>query len=290
MEGGPRLTGGRMYIGSPDSKAVRPTGHAIYLLAWLSLVAWSLISVAALAQDAQWESHIRAADSAYEHGDFRGALENGEKALSAAEVFGEKDERYIKTLVVLGLYNRRLRREGLAESYYERALRLYEETLGPNHEAVAIVLTNLAAIRLLQKRYREAEEYQRRTLSIFEQVNGPDDPNVGWTLRNLAHTYKWTGRTDEAELALKRARFICEKAGQTNSQDMASTVRQLGHLDFYQGRYADAEPLLQQALQYFEVQYGSNHKLVRDIQSTLADIERRQSGSTADPEKGASER
>ena len=277
-------------VNSDGVKTVDPIGRAGRHLAWFFVIAWSLAPLFVRAQDEQWESLIRAAESAYEHGDFHQALEKAEDALRAAEVFGEKDERYIRTLVVLGVYNRRLERLGAAESHYKRALQLYEETLGPIHENVAAVLANLGIIRDMQRRYSEAEEYYRRALRIDELVYGPDHPYVASDLSNLAMTYKGSGRSDDAELALKRALSIYEKAGEANDVHMANTLSALGTLYFDQGRYTEAEPLLERALRMFTALYGSDHKYVWYIQSRLTGIERGLRRSTVDPEKVGFER
>src|SRR2546426_434530 len=71
----------------------------------------------------------------------------------------------------------------------ERALKIVEKLLGPEHPNVAKSLNNLARLYYEQGRYAEAEPLYQRALKIGEKTLGPEHPNVGTALDNLAQLY-----------------------------------------------------------------------------------------------------
>jgi tetratricopeptide (TPR) repeat protein len=80
-----------------------------------------------------------------------------------------------------------------AEPLYQRALRILETALGPDHPDVATSLNNLAALYRVQGNYGAAEPLYQRALRIWETALGPDHPNVATSLNNLAALYDAQG-------------------------------------------------------------------------------------------------
>jgi uncharacterized membrane protein len=68
----------------------------------------------------------------------------------------------------------------------KKALQMAEQTVGPNHPAVAESLNNLAALYQAQGQYAEAEPLYKRALAIQEKALGPENPAVAATLGNMA--------------------------------------------------------------------------------------------------------
>ena len=85
-----------------------------------------------------------------------------------------------------------------AEPLYQRALRIREQALGPNHADMAYPLTNLANLYYQQGKYDEAEPLYQRALRIREQVLGPTHPLLQETVRNYASFLRKMGRETEA--------------------------------------------------------------------------------------------
>jgi DNA-binding XRE family transcriptional regulator/tetratricopeptide (TPR) repeat protein len=65
-----------------------------------------------------------------------------------------------------------------AEPLYQRALRVWEQRLGPDHPRVASLLNNLANLYWQQGKYAEAEPLYQRALRIREQQLGPEHPGA----------------------------------------------------------------------------------------------------------------
>ena len=135
-----------------------------------------------------------------------------------------------------------------AEPLYQRALKIDEKALGPDHPDVAIRLNNLAELYRAQGKYAAAEPLLQRALKIWEKALGPDHPDVAAILNNLAELYRDQGKHAEAEPLFQRALKIDEKALGPDHPDVAHRLNNLASLYQAQGKYAEAEPLYQRAL------------------------------------------
>jgi tetratricopeptide (TPR) repeat protein len=69
-----------------------------------------------------------------------------------------------------------------AEPLYKRTLAIYEQGLGPDHAAVAVVPNNLAVLYDKQGHYADAEPLDRRALAIREKALGPEHPDVATSM------------------------------------------------------------------------------------------------------------
>ena len=69
---------------------------------------------------------------------------------------------------------------------YERALKISEKALGPNHPDVAENLNDLAKLYFKQGKYNEALPLYERALKITEKALGPDHPSVVRVRKNLS--------------------------------------------------------------------------------------------------------
>ncbi len=103
------------------------------------------------------------------------------------------------TLIALAQVHTRQGDYDMADGIYLRALATVEETLGPEHEAVARVLENLAGLRVGAGSYEDAEPLYRRALAIREAALGPKHPDVARLLESYAGLLRLTGRVAEAE-------------------------------------------------------------------------------------------
>ena len=65
-----------------------------------------------------------------------------------------------------------------ASAYYDRAVKIMENTIGPNHPETADIKSDMAWILLKQGRLSEAEEIYKNTLIIRESIYGKEHPQV----------------------------------------------------------------------------------------------------------------
>ena len=85
-----------------------------------------------------------------------------------------------------------------AEPLYQRALRIWEQALGPDHPQVASPLNGLANLYKEQGKYAEAEPLYQRALRIREQALDTKHPLTREVVRNFAILLRKMGREFEA--------------------------------------------------------------------------------------------
>ncbi len=107
----------------------------------------------ALAQVEQWQSHMVAATTAYQQGNYPEEEKQLAAAVKEAEGFGAQDPRLATTLNYLGLVYDAQGKYAEAEPLYKRSLAIREKALGPEHADVAMSLNNLALLYKAQGRY-----------------------------------------------------------------------------------------------------------------------------------------
>ena len=77
---------------------------------------------------------------------------------------------------------------------YQRALKIREKALGPEHPDTAASLNNLAALYWAMAAYDQALPLYQRALKIREKALGPEHPDTSVSLNNLAMLYHSHGR------------------------------------------------------------------------------------------------
>ena len=156
------------------------------------------------------------------------------------------------------------------EMYYEaidqglEALKVAEETLGPDDIKVATTLKILAQSHQNLGEYSEAEPLYNRALEIMETALGPDHPDLAQLLINLADLYRIQGQYTQAEPHYDRALAIRESALGPDHPDISTALNSLGFLYYLKGEYDRAEPLYNRALTIHENNFGSNHHIVAE--------------------------
>jgi tetratricopeptide (TPR) repeat protein len=189
-----------------------------------------------------------------------------------------------RLLYEMASYLRDRARYAEAESLLQRALRIQEQHLGPEHLEVATTLVGLASLYTAQGQYAEAESLLQRALRIREQRLGLEHPDVATTLNSLANLY--IGGLDkyaEAEPLLQRALYILERQSGPKHFNAASPLASLAALYRRLGQYTKAEPLYRRALLLQEQRWGSENPRVAYSLSSLANLYSKQ-GKSAEAE------
>ena len=128
-----------------------------------------------------------------------------------------------------------------AEPLCQRALAIWEKTLGSDHPDVATSLNNLAALYRTQGQYAQTEPLSQRALAIWEKTLGPDHPDVALSLNNLAELHRTQGRYAQAELLYRRALAIWERALGPEHPNVATCLENMAVLYRESGREEEEE-------------------------------------------------
>jgi tetratricopeptide (TPR) repeat protein len=159
-----------------------------------------------------------------------------------------------------------------SEPLRQRALKVREKALCPDHPDVAQSLNNLAELYRVQGKYNLAEPLYQRGLAIIEKALGPDHAHVGSVCNNLAALYQAQGKYELAEPLHQRALTIRKKALGSDHPDRATSLNNLAGLYRAEGKYELAEPLFQHALAVLEKALGPDHPNVGTALNNLAEL------------------
>jgi tetratricopeptide (TPR) repeat protein len=159
-----------------------------------------------------------------------------------------------------------------AETYYQRALRLWEERCGAEHVDVANSLNNLAGLYFAQGLYGRAEPMYTRALLIREKLLGEMHLEVAVSVTNLGLLNVSLRRYSKAEQFYQRALLIREAVLGEQHVDIAVSLGHLAGLYKTQGSYAKAVQCYLRALAIFEQALGPDHASVASLLNSLAGL------------------
>jgi tetratricopeptide (TPR) repeat protein len=159
-----------------------------------------------------------------------------------------------------------------ARQLFERALALYEKTLGPENPGTAASLNNLALLLCDQGDLAEARPLFERALAIKEKALGPEHPDTAASLNNLANLLESQGDYARARPLFERALAIRAKLFGPEHHNTAISLNNLAGLLDSQGDYAGARPLYEQALAIFEKALGEEHPITATNLNNLASV------------------
>jgi tetratricopeptide (TPR) repeat protein len=203
-------------------------------------------------------------------GDIEVANAHWQRALALGEHTLETAHPQIAdALVTVGLLCTEQGKYEQAEPLYRRALNIYEQLWGSEHEKHAETATILNVLALLyweQGKYAQAEPLYWRALAIREQVLGPAHPLVGAPLNNLGLLYTDLGKYAQAEPLYRRALSLREQTWGPDHPSVAFSLLGFAILFTQQGQYKHAEMFAQRALYIREQILGVGH---RDVAMAL---------------------
>lgn len=169
-------------------------------------------------------------------------------AIEEAEGFGPWDLRLATSLGDLANYYCYYCPPGsyqgwpdIAEPFYQRALTIRENVLGPEHPETFRTLNSLALCYTDQGKYAESEPLFQRLLASQEKALGAEHPNAVSFLSFLAECYNQQGKYAEAEPLYQRLLTIYEKEWEPWDLEMAYFLEEYAALLRSTDRNPEAE-------------------------------------------------
>ncbi|MBT5711980.1 tetratricopeptide repeat protein, partial [Candidatus Poribacteria bacterium] len=151
--------------------------------------------------------------------------------------------------------------DGEARTMYERAVRVGEAALGPDHPDVAGYVNNLGNCLRNQGDLNGAKAHLERALRT-ESALEPTGPQVAIVLNNLGMVLRAQGDLSAAREHYERAIRIDEVALGSDHPNVAIRVGNLGAVLHAQGDHEGARNHHRRALDIDEAAYGPNHPRV----------------------------
>jgi tetratricopeptide (TPR) repeat protein len=146
-----------------------------------------------------------------------------------------------------------------ARTAYERALRIFEQMLGPDHPNVATLHNNLGGVLRDQGDLAGAQAAYERALRIWQEAYGDEHPQVATAHNNLGSVLHDQGDLAGARDAFERALRIDEAVYGPDYPKVAIDVNNLGSVLRDQGDLAGAQEAYERALRIDEAVYGPDH-------------------------------
>lgn len=177
----------------------------------------------------------------------------------------------------MGLVSFRRDRLDSADTYYRRAIEIYEspatETDDATRAALATTLNNLAALQIRRGASEEAEALYRRVIELRRSVFGQNHAAVAFSLNELATLYHGLGRLDEASELYGQSLAIEESLLGPDHPQLIPRLTNLAVVHRVRGQTELAGPLLRRALAITETTHGGDHPEVAAALNNLAVLE-----------------
>jgi CHAT domain-containing protein/Flp pilus assembly protein TadD len=140
------------------------------------------------------------------------------------------------------------------ENLYRRALAIQDRSLGREHPATALTLSNLGGLLAVRGDFAQAETMQRAALGTMEKVFGEQHPDTAAVLTSLALALDNQGKIVEAEATYKRAIDVSRRTG--NPRALLVNAANLGYALAKRGRYREALPYYKEAVETVDFLYS----------------------------------
>lgn len=175
-------------------------------------------------------------------------------------------------LVVEARWKSGLSNDPESEPFAQRAVRIKERHLGPEHPDVAVSLNNLAIVLEESGRYEAARPVYERALAVRRRAFGPDDPEVAATLNEFGTFLMNTADYDSARVLLECALEIRAAALGPDHLDVARTLNPLAIVAWKTDDFAAAKRCYARALAIREKALGPDHPEVAGAVNNLATL------------------
>ena len=159
----------------------------------------------------------------------------------------------------VGLYLKTLGEFNEARTALQKALKIGEQTYGPDHPTVATMANNLGGVLEDLGDLPSAKSHYERALQIAETTYGPDHPTVAIRVNNLGSVLRAMGDLPSAKSHYERALQIDEKTYGPDHPTVATIANNLGGVLRSMGDLPAAKSHYERALQIDETTYGPDH-------------------------------
>jgi len=227
-------------------------------------------SAPAADRTADWSRQVKSAAQAQRKGDLKQAEKLLLRALLVTEDFDVADPRADYTLDYLGTLYQQMGRGSDAVAVYERALKNFDQALGPHSEDSLSSAGRLADAYEAAERWKESEPLRRRLLDEVRAQATPEPAALAQAESDLALCLDAQKSWDEAMRLYADALRLRREALGPDAPEVAETLSNEGRVWLLKGDTSKAEDLLRQALAADQKSLGPADAAVADDLRRLA--------------------
>jgi tetratricopeptide (TPR) repeat protein len=146
-----------------------------------------------------------------------------------------------------------------ALSYYEKALKLRQQSLPPNHPDLAKSYNNIGNVYSNMGEYSKALWYYEKTLEIDQKSLPPNHPDIASDYNNIGAVYSNMGACAKALSSQEKALRIRQQSLPPNHPGLAKSYGNIGNVYYSMGEYSKALSSYEKALEIQQQSLPLNH-------------------------------
>jgi serine/threonine-protein kinase len=168
------------------------------------------------------------------------------------------DPGVAETLTRLGLLYHRMEHYELAEPYLQEALDLWTRRLDRENDDLALVMSSLADIEMVNGNLDRAEELYRQAIAVHWRVLGQEHPLIAGEMDNLGMLLLHT-KSPEADSVLRQALAMKQRLLPPDHEDFLASYEALGASASSRGADDEAQAFQEKSLALREKLQGDSH-------------------------------
>ncbi len=236
-------------------------------LMWLLLLDIPCLAVEDSGKTADWQTHLKAAQQLQLAGNVTRAEREFQAALQAAKQVAPDGKSVAYVLGAIGTYYEQIGNFREAERCFLQSLAIWQRILGPDHFALARVISQLASVYLETGQLAKAQSLRLESWVRRAEAQPPSS-ELEKLLENVAALDALRGHFAEAEKVL--AHDLDVTAQRNDLVESAVILNNLGLVCFDSGRYSDAIRYLSRSLVRWEGLRSANDPNSALISHSLA--------------------
>jgi TPR repeat protein/transglutaminase-like putative cysteine protease/uncharacterized protein (DUF2164 family) len=209
-------------------------------------------------------------------GDYAAAEDYAQRSLALQEKkLGPDSPRLASTLNTLAVIHDKAHAYDKASAALERAIRVEGSKLDMVPMLLAVYQTNLANIRIGQKKYAEAETLLQEAQVTKIRLLGDNHPELSFGLYSQGLLYKSQQQYARAQAPLQRALALREGVSSYSGSLTAEVLQELGEVYLAQGMNEQAGQMLSRALAIRSKIMDERHPALKATRQSLAELQRK---------------
>lgn len=156
--------------------------------------------------------------------------------------------------------------------FQEKAIRIRENLMAPNHPLLGESYNTLATIFLEVDSLEKALYNQEKSISILIQSYDSTRLQIASAYNNLAIIFTALGQFSKAKEAIQRAIYLHEKAGRKNTPELASYYNSLAIIYSNQNDFTEGIVCANRSIQILKELFDQGHPHLSNSHNVLADL------------------